>query len=114
MFVKKRYVRGVVVAKCLTKCTLSIIYFVPSPEIEEGCGRFIMNYYVIGRSYTCLVTEYDAEISSLGLYDYEDFRWFYAYIDLYHRLMCFFKSGRPFALCARKQHMEIRACECQF
>ena len=82
-----------------------------SAFVKFSC--FIMNYYVIGSSYTFLVTEYDAEIGSLGLYDSEDFRWLYGYIDLSHRLMCFFKSGRPFALCARKQHMENRACECQ-
>ena len=70
-------------------------------------STFIMNYYVIGRSYTCLVIEYDTEISSLGPYDSEDFRWLYGYIDQYDRLMCFFKSGRPFALGARKNIWKI-------
>ena len=47
-----------------------------------GFSHFIMSYVVCSSS-TCLVTEYDAEISSLGLYDSEYFRWLYGYIDLY-------------------------------
>ena len=45
-------------------------------------SHFIMNY-VVCSSFTCLFIEYDAEISSLGPYDSEDFRWLYGYIDLY-------------------------------
>ena len=43
--------------------------------------------YVVDSSSTFLVTEYDAEISSLGLYESEDFRWLYGHID--NALSCF-------------------------
>ena len=39
-----------------------------------------MNYVVDGSS-TFLVTEYDAEISSLGPYESDDFRWLYGHIE---------------------------------
>ena len=49
-------------------------------------SHFIMNY-VVDSSSTFLVTEYDAGISSLGLYESEDFRWLYGHID--SALSCF-------------------------
>ena len=67
-------------------------------------SHFIMNY-VVCSSFTCLVIEYDAEISSLGPYDSEDFRWLYGYIDLYVDVF-FFLKWKTFALCARKQHLK--------